>query len=157
MALSSNNCLLWFLLSLFLLNLFLVESSSYEQEELSWLDDKDDEEVNMIQSRHSSLKRCDFSTGKWVYDQSYPLYDSSCPYLTTAVTCKKNGRPDSDYEKWRWKPNGCNLPRYFTLLQQYVCNSWSHHIYIYIHHITINFVIADLMHWNFWEGWEGRG
>lgn len=119
MAFSFNKCLLWFLLSLFLLNLFLGESSSYEQE-LSWLDDKNDE-VNMIQSRHSSLKRCDFSSGKWVYDQSYPLYDSTCPYLTTAVTCKKNGRPDSDYEKWRWKPNGCNLPRYFLHSTSIIC------------------------------------
>lgn len=100
--------------------LFLGESSSslsswrYEQEELSWLDDKDDE-INMVQSRRSSLKRCDFSNGKWVYDQTYPLYDSSCPYLSTAVTCKKNGRPDSDYEKWRWKPHGCDIPRFDAL------------------------------------------
>lgn len=151
MAFSSNKCLLWFLLSLFLLNLFLGESSSYEQEELSWLDDKNDEEVNMIQSRLSSLKRCDFSSGKWVYDQSYPLYDSTCPYLTTAVTCKKNGRPDSDYEKWRWKPNGCNLPRYLLHSTSIICMPIVC-ICIYICYISINFVIADLMHWNFWEG-----
>lgn len=118
-SINTTNYPRWFLILFFLLNvlLFLGESSSslsswrYEQEELSWLDDKDDE-INMVQSRRSSLKRCDFSNGKWVYDQTYPLYDSSCPYLSTAVTCKKNGRPDSDYEKWRWKPHGCDIPRY---------------------------------------------
>ncbi|KAL0299064.1 UNVERIFIED_CONTAM: protein trichome birefringence-like 36 [Sesamum calycinum] len=92
-----------------------AESSRYDQEELQWLDDKDDE-INMVQSRHSALTTCDFSKGKWVYDQTYPLYDAAtCPYLSTAVTCRKNGRPDSDYEKWRWKPEGCSIPRFDAL------------------------------------------
>lgn len=82
-----------------------------EEEEQLWLDSKDDE-VNMVQSRRASQNGCDFSAGKWVFDQSYPLYDSSCPYLSTAVTCRKNGRPDSDYEKWKWKAQGCSIPRY---------------------------------------------
>jgi hypothetical protein len=67
--------------------------------------------VNMVQSNRDSSKICDFSVGKWVYDESYPLYDANCPYISTAVTCQKNGRPDSDYEKWKWKPNGCSIPR----------------------------------------------
>ncbi|KZV20739.1 protein trichome birefringence-like 36, partial [Dorcoceras hygrometricum] len=40
---------------------------------------------------------------------------STCPYLSTAVACRKNGRPDSDYEKWRWKPDACSLPRFDSL------------------------------------------
>ncbi|CAA2994965.1 trichome birefringence-like 36 [Olea europaea subsp. europaea] len=98
----------------FLLFFSLSVCSRYEQEELQWLDDKDDE-INMVQNRHSSLRSCDFGTGKWVYDQSYPLYDATCPYLSTAVTCRKNGRPDSDYEKWKWKPHGCEIPRFDAL------------------------------------------
>ncbi|KAL6989319.1 Protein trichome birefringence-like 36 [Sarracenia purpurea var. burkii] len=81
---------------------------------LSWLEEEDDER-NTVQSRHESLKTCDFSSGKWVYDQTYPLYDSSCPYLSTAVACQKNGRPDSEYEKWKWKPKGCSIPRFDAL------------------------------------------
>lgn len=104
-----------FFLCFFLLNLFDGESSRYEQEELSWLADNDDE-INMVQGRHASLRRCDLTSGKWVYDQTYPLYDpSTCPYLSTAVKCQKNGRPDSDYEKWRWKPDGCTIPRFDAL------------------------------------------
>ena len=79
------------------------------EDEAGFLVEADD--VNVLQSRTDSRKRCDFSVGKWVYDESYPLYDSNCPYLSTAVTCQKNGRPDSDYEKWKWKPNGCSIPR----------------------------------------------
>ncbi|KAE8686609.1 Protein trichome birefringence-like 36 [Hibiscus syriacus] len=81
----------------------------------SWLNTEANEVV-MVQSRRQDWpKRCDFSVGKWIYDQSYPLYDSNCPYLSTAVTCQRNGRPDSGYEKWKWKPNGCSLPRFDAL------------------------------------------
>lgn len=79
-------------------------------DEFSWLNEDDD--VAVVQTRRESHKSCDLSTGKWVLDQSYPLYDSNCPYLSTAVTCQRNGRPDSDYEKWRWKPQSCSIPRY---------------------------------------------
>lgn len=26
--------------------------------------------------------------------------------------CQGNGRPDKDYENWRWKPDQCDLPRF---------------------------------------------
>ncbi|KAJ4845777.1 Protein trichome birefringence-like 36 [Turnera subulata] len=81
---------------------------------LSWLNEEDDE-VDMAQTRHDPSRSCDLTSGKWVYDESYPLYDSTCPYLSTAVTCQKNGRPDSDYEKWKWQPHGCKLPRFDAL------------------------------------------
>lgn len=105
------------LLSLFfflniLLRLFHGEcSSQLDLEDEPWLNEEDDE-VDMVQSHNDSRNKCDFSIGKWVYDQSYPLYDINCPYLSAAVTCQKNGRPDSDYEKWKWKPQGCSIPRY---------------------------------------------
>ncbi|CAN0862236.1 Protein trichome birefringence-like 36 [Linum grandiflorum] len=67
-------------------------------------------------SKRKQSGSCELSSGKWVYDHSYPLYDSNtCPYLTTAVTCQRNGRPDSDYQKWRWQPHGCSLPRFDAL------------------------------------------
>ncbi|KAK8531716.1 hypothetical protein V6N12_053179 [Hibiscus sabdariffa] len=81
----------------------------------SWLDTEANEVVMVHSSSQDWPKRCDFSVGKWVYDQSYPLYDSNCPYLSTAVTCQRNGRPDSGYEKWKWKPSGCSLPRFDAL------------------------------------------
>ncbi|XP_057978994.1 protein trichome birefringence-like 36 [Malania oleifera] len=74
-----------------------------------------DEEVHAVQARRYSRQTCNLSAGKWVYDSSYPLYDRTCPYLTTAVDCRQNGRPDSGYEKWRWRPSGCSLPRFNAL------------------------------------------
>lgn len=61
-------------------------------------------------------KSCDFYQGTWVRDEGYPLYKpGSCPYVDEAFDCQSNGRPDSEYLKWRWKPDGCNLPRLFFI------------------------------------------
>lgn len=60
-----------------------------------------------------SVKECNVFEGKWVIDGSHPLYrEEDCPYLTKQVTCQRNGRPDSLYQKWRWEPDECDLPRY---------------------------------------------
>ncbi|WOK91374.1 hypothetical protein Cni_G00065 [Canna indica] len=58
-------------------------------------------------------KKCDIFDGRWIYDRKqYPLYQSRrCPFLSDQVSCRKNGRPDANYERWRWQPNACDLPR----------------------------------------------
>lgn len=58
------------------------------------------------------LKKCDLYMGTWVKDERYPIYGvGSCPYVDEAYDCGNNGRADSEYTKWRWKPYGCDLPR----------------------------------------------
>lgn len=50
--------------------------------------------------------------GNWVYSSAGPLYsNNSCPVLSQMQNCQGNGRPDKDYENYRWKPTKCNLPR----------------------------------------------
>ncbi|KAM7491883.1 hypothetical protein LguiA_034804 [Lonicera macranthoides] len=57
---------------------------------------------------------CDIFSGKWVWDESNrPLYqESECPYIQPQLTCQEHGRPDRDYQFWRWQPNGCSLPSF---------------------------------------------
>lgn len=56
---------------------------------------------------------CDLYHGKWIHDSTGPLYtNDSCPVLTQMQNCQGNGRPDKDYENWRWKPSQCDLPRF---------------------------------------------
>ncbi|PWA67598.1 PC-Esterase [Artemisia annua] len=61
-----------------------------------------------------SLDGCDLFSGKWVHDNnSYPLYkELECPYIPGEFACGQHGRMDSMYQQWRWKPHGCNLPRF---------------------------------------------
>ncbi|XP_021771662.1 protein trichome berefringence-like 7 [Chenopodium quinoa] len=57
--------------------------------------------------------QCNLFDGKWVPDDSYPLYNASdCPFAEVGFNCLANGRRDSDYMKWRWKPKDCDLPRF---------------------------------------------
>ncbi|XP_026457972.1 protein trichome birefringence-like 5 [Papaver somniferum] len=66
-------------------------------------------------SYEKMVDTCDLYRGKWVKDEEdeYPIYQpGSCPYVDEAYDCQGNGRRDSDYTKWRWKPDGCDLPRF---------------------------------------------
>ncbi|CAH9099847.1 unnamed protein product [Cuscuta epithymum] len=57
---------------------------------------------------------CDiYDDGDWVLDNSYPLYNASdCPFVEQGFNCLGNGRTDKDYLKLRWKPKGCDIPRF---------------------------------------------
>ncbi|GER41133.1 hypothetical protein STAS_17836 [Striga asiatica] len=80
-----------------------VTKSSYstslpaEKKEKNWLE---------------KMSKCDIYEGKWVKDDSPPLYErGSCRHIEESFNCYLNGRPDYGYEKFRWQPNHCNIPR----------------------------------------------
>lgn len=55
--------------------------------------------------------KCDIFSGKWIWNPEAPYYTNvTCTEIHDHQNCMKHGRPDSDYLKWRWKPNGCELP-----------------------------------------------
>ncbi|CAI0431008.1 unnamed protein product [Linum tenue] len=63
-------------------------------------------------STEASYQNCDIFDGRWERDDSKPFYPAgSCPHIDKDFDCHFNGRPDSGYVKWRWQPNGCDIPR----------------------------------------------
>lgn len=63
-------------------------------------------------------EECDLFSGKWVRDEvNRPLYEESdCPYIQPQLTCQAQGRPDKEYQYWRWQPHGCSLPSFNATL-----------------------------------------
>ena len=48
-----------------------------------------------------SFNQCDLYAGSWVWDESYPLYQSpNFPFIDPRFRCQENGRPDKFYMKW---------------------------------------------------------
>jgi len=73
-----------------------------------------------LSSEETNGESCNLYEGTWVYDESYPLYDSStCPHIRLEYDCLKYGRVDKEYLKYRWKPSICDLPRY-TFIKLYM-------------------------------------
>ncbi|KAJ4961464.1 hypothetical protein NE237_021374 [Protea cynaroides] len=66
---------------------------------------------------------CDYFNGKWVPNNSGPLYNgTSCGFIKDGQNCHNHGRPDKGYLYWRWRPKQCRLPRFepttfFSLLK----------------------------------------
>ncbi|MCL7044522.1 hypothetical protein MKW94_000234 [Papaver nudicaule] len=69
---------------------------------------------NRIQNQITRKEKCDLSIGEWILDPSRPMYyqNGSCPFLPDDQNCIKNGRLDSGFLYWRWKPRDCELPRF---------------------------------------------
>lgn len=70
------------------------------------------DEYDSEKQEAKTVKKCDMFDGRWVYmPDDDPSYDSvKCPFIEEKMSCKKNGRPDFEYEKWRWEAFGCDIP-----------------------------------------------
>lgn len=54
---------------------------------------------------------CDIFTGEWVPNPEAPYYkNTTCWAIHEHQNCMKYGRPDTEFMKWRWKPDECELP-----------------------------------------------
>lgn len=67
--------------------------------------------VNSTETR--STKVCDITRGEWIPDPEAPYYTNmTCRLIQEHQNCMKYGRPNMDFLKWRWRPEGCELPRF---------------------------------------------
>ncbi|KAL9240262.1 hypothetical protein vseg_014504 [Gypsophila vaccaria] len=71
------------------------------------------ENKSSLISPTTQVSTCDLFDGRWVYDDSGPVYlPGSCPYVGGSFNCFKSGRPDFGYLNYRWQPYGCRIPRF---------------------------------------------
>jgi hypothetical protein len=57
------------------------------------------------------VKECDIFSGKWIPYPKGPYYtDATCSLIIDQHNCMKSGRPDTEFMKWRWRPDECELP-----------------------------------------------
>ncbi|KAK1353623.1 hypothetical protein POM88_051988 [Heracleum sosnowskyi] len=69
-------------------------------------------EKSKTEKMMEQLMKCDFFDGEWVKDDSYPLYKpGSCTLIDEQFNCFLNGRPDQEFQQYKWKPKGCILTR----------------------------------------------
>ncbi|KAK9742306.1 hypothetical protein RND81_03G162700 [Saponaria officinalis] len=59
-------------------------------------------------------EECNIFEGRWVWNkENKPMYEErECPYIQPQLTCQQHGRPDLDYQFWRWQPYHCDLPKF---------------------------------------------
>lgn len=89
-------------------SLFLWDSlsSSSSSKSYSYRDD-----IDGFSSNVKSDATCDIFTGEWVRNPEAPYYtNTTCWAIHDHQNCMRYGRPDTDFMKWRWKPDGCELP-----------------------------------------------
>ncbi|GAB4849318.1 Protein trichome birefringence-like 41 [Ancistrocladus abbreviatus] len=69
--------------------------------------------VTPAKGLNNTSYECDFFRGRWVKDDSRPLYNhSTCPFIGREFNCQRNGRKDQLYLHYRWQPQGCDLTRF---------------------------------------------
>lgn len=66
-----------------------------------------------LPSKSSESRKCDIFRGTWISYQNMPYYNNAtCREIFDQQNCMKFGRPDTDFMKWKWKPDECELPRF---------------------------------------------
>ncbi|CAL4885150.1 unnamed protein product [Urochloa decumbens] len=66
-----------------------------------------------LASPATTVGSCDLARGQWVPDDEAPYYTNlTCQFIDDHQNCMKFGKPSLEFMRWRWQPDGCDLPRF---------------------------------------------
>ncbi|WOL17485.1 hypothetical protein Cni_G26277 [Canna indica] len=68
--------------------------------------------IDPIAALRGTKESCDIFKGEWVPNPHTPYYNETCWAIQEHQNCIKFGRPDTGFMKWRWRPDGCELPAF---------------------------------------------
>ncbi|KAI3938825.1 hypothetical protein MKW92_008309 [Papaver armeniacum] len=61
--------------------------------------------------KDGNAPKCNIFEGEWIWNPNATYYtNATCNQIHNHQNCMRYGRPDTDFLKWRWKPNDCELP-----------------------------------------------
>ncbi|KAH9610952.1 hypothetical protein KSS87_001142 [Heliosperma pusillum] len=63
-------------------------------------------------SKDEAKPKCNLFKGDWVPNPNGPTYNNTCRFTEFFLNCQKNGRPDTGYLFWRWKPKDCEVTEF---------------------------------------------
>ncbi|KAK6918248.1 Trichome birefringence-like, N-terminal domain, partial [Dillenia turbinata] len=96
-------------------DLFVVSSTFMAPQSSKFNDSSVSVDFHYTQNQTSQNDdaKCDIFSGEWIPNPLGPVYtNESCPEIEDHQNCMKNGRPDSGYLYWRWKPKDCEILRF---------------------------------------------
>lgn len=81
-------------------------------------------EDQITSNRKKVVQKCNLFSGNWIIPTDDDDGRHRTPYYTNATNCPiddrqncmKFGRPDTEFLRWRWKPDDCELPLFDSAL-----------------------------------------
>ncbi|KAK9104638.1 hypothetical protein Scep_021482 [Stephania cephalantha] len=99
------------LIALWFLSLTIIFICSILYSTTPFVKDSKQQEI-LIETEKDN--KCDLFKGHWIRETEVRsgYTNSSCSTIPDSNNCGKHGRVDVDFMNWRWKPDGCELPRF---------------------------------------------
>ncbi|KAK1605654.1 hypothetical protein QYE76_029327 [Lolium multiflorum] len=84
---------------------------------------------------------CNIFKGDWVPDHGAPSYtNETCPVIHGHYDCMRYGKPDLEFLRWRWQPEGCTRSCLLSRAERPVPWTNGGYLYRYERH---GFTVAD--------------
>ncbi|WOL15091.1 protein trichome birefringence-like 14 isoform X1 [Canna indica] len=89
-------------------------STGFSRRSSSRVEGVDHDKNTSLEMNGTQRQTCNYGKGKWIKANQVPLYSGfRCKqWLSAMWACRLMKRTDFSYEKFRWKPQDCDLPEF---------------------------------------------